>query len=100
AEERLDQRLAEAADVERMPRGEMDQPLDALRRADQPAGAAIDDLALLALCGGPAFGADVREGVRLALYFGRQVLDDLRDHVAGALHQHAVARPDAQPFDL
>ena len=36
----------------------MDQPLDALRRADQPAGAAHDDLALAALGERAAFGAE------------------------------------------
>ena len=100
AEERLDQRLAEPADVERMARGEVDQPLDSLCRADQPAGAAIDDLAFLALSSRSAFGAGTGEDIGLALDLRGQVLDDLRDHVACALDEHAVAGPHAQALDL
>ena len=39
--------LAQPFDVERAARHEMPQPLEPLRRADQPAGAADVDLALL-----------------------------------------------------
>ena len=56
----LDQGLfSEAVDVERSAADEMLQPLDALRRADQPAGAADIDLALGRDRFAGAFGAVV-----------------------------------------
>ncbi len=48
SEEFLDPDEAETGNVEGVARDEMDQAFHALRRADQAAGAADDDLALLA----------------------------------------------------
>ena len=73
---------------------EMLQPLDPLRRADQPAGAADVDLAFLGDRLAVAFGAMVGEDVGRALLVAGQILDHLRDDVAGALDAHPVA--DAQ----
>ena len=44
--------------------------------------------------------AVVGERVRVARLLAGQVLDHLRDHVAGALEDDAVADPHAQPRDL
>ena len=79
---------------------EMPQPLDPLRRADQAAGAADVDLALLGDRLAVAFGAMVGEDVRRALLVAGQILDHLRDDVAGALDAHAVADAQAEPGDL
>ena len=76
------------------------QPLDPLRRADQAAGAADVDLALLGDRLAVAFGAMVGEDVRLALLIAGQILDHLRDDVAGALDAHPIADAQAQPRDL
>ena len=78
----------------------MPQPLDALRRADQAAGAADVDLALLGDRLAAAFGAMVGEDVGLARLVAGQVLDHLRDDVAGALDPHPVADAQAEPGDL
>ena len=67
AEEALDMDDAEPLDVERVAADEMAQPLDPLRRADQPAGAADVDLAFLAHRLGAAFGAMVGEDVGRAV---------------------------------
>ena len=56
--------FAQPLDVERAAADEMLQPLDPLRRADQPAGAADVDLALLGDRFAVAFGAMVGEDVR------------------------------------
>ena len=79
---------------------EMAEALDALGRADQAAGAADVDLALLAHRVRAAFGACVGEDVRRALLLRRQILQHLRDDVAGALDADAVADADAEPGDL
>ena len=76
------------------------QPLDPLRRADQPAGAADVDLAFLGDRFAAALRAMVGENVGLARLVARQVLDHLRDDVAGALDADAVADAQAQPRDL
>ncbi len=55
--------LAQPLDVERAAADEMAQPLEALRRADQPAGAADVDLAFLGDRLAAAFGAMVGEDV-------------------------------------
>src|SRR3954471_10260914 len=46
------------------------------------------------------FGAMVGKNVRRARLVAGQVLDHLRDDVAGALDADAVADPQAQPVDL
>ena len=92
--------LAQPLDVERAADDEMPQPLEALRRADQPAGAADVDLAFLGDRLAAAFGAMVGEDVRLARLVAGEVLDHLRDDVAGALDADAVADAQAQPRDL
>ena len=63
-EELGDRLLAQPFDVERAAADEMAQPLEPLRRADQPAGAADVDLALLGDRLAAAFGAMVGEDVR------------------------------------
>jgi hypothetical protein len=47
-----------------------------------------------------AFGAMVGESVGVARLVAGQVLDHLRDDVAGALDQHPVADPQPKPLDL
>ena len=100
--ERLDLLLAEPLDVHRVARHEMAEPLDLLRRADQAAGAAAHDLALLAHRMAAADRADGREFERLRVR--RPLLqhhrDDLRDDVARALHDHGVADADVLARDL
>ena len=92
--------LAQPLDVERAARDEMPQPLEPLRRADQAAGAADVDFAFLGDRLAAALGAMVGEDVRLARLVAGQVLDHLRDDVAGALDADAVADAQAQPLDL
>ena len=80
----------------------MDQPLDALRRADQAAGAAPHRLAGRAHRVAAADRADLgeHEGLRvLRPPFGHHG-NDLRDHVAGALQHHGVADADVLAGDL
>ena len=83
--------LAQPLDVERAARDEMLQALEPLRRADQPAGAADVDLAFLGDRLAAAFGAMVGEDIGRARLVAGQILDDLRDDVAGALDADAVA---------
>src|SRR3954451_14425271 len=78
----------------------MAQPLEALRGADEPAGAAHVDLAFLGDGLAAAFGTMVGKDVRLARLVAGEVLDHLRDDVAGALDAHAVADAQAEPRDL
>ena len=78
----------------------MAQPLEPLRRADQAAGAADVDLAFLGDRFAAAFGAMVGKDVGLARFVAGEVLDHLRDDVAGALDADAVADAQAQPLDL
>ena len=47
-----------------------------------------------------AFGAMIRKDVRRARLVARQILDHLRDHVAGALDADAVADAQSEPLDL
>ncbi len=95
-----DRLLAQPLDVERAARHEMPQPLEPLGRADQAAGAADVDLAFLGDRLALAFRAMVGEDVRVARFVARQILDHLRDDVAGALDAHAVADAQAEPRDL
>ena len=88
-----DRLLAQPFDVERAARDEMPQPLEPLRGADETAGAADIDLAFFGDRLAAAFGAMVGEDVRLARLVAGQILDHLRDDVAGALDTHAVADP-------
>ena len=76
------------------------KPLEPLRRADQPAGAADIDLALLRHSLAVAFRAMVGEGPCRARLVAGQILDDLRDDVARALQHDAVAGAHAEPRDL
>ena len=99
-DERLDMDRAQPLDIERVARGEMAQAFDPLGRADQAAGAAIIDLALLARRGRSAGGAFGGEGVGGPILVAGEVFDHLRDHVAGALDADAVAGAHAQPLDL
>ncbi len=95
-EERLHLLLAEPLDVEGGARHEVAQPLDLLRRADQPAGAAAHRLPLLAhrmAAAGRALGGELI-GLRRLRPLVEHDIDDLRDHVAGALHDHGVADAD------
>src|SRR3954454_23470609 len=78
----------------------MPQPLEPLRRADQPAGAADIDLALLRDRLAAAFWAMLGKGKSGTRLVPREVLDHLRDDVAGALDAHAVAFAQAEPRDL
>src|SRR5205085_9640277 len=94
--------LAEPLDVEAMARHKVPEPLDGLRGADQPAGAAPRDLAGLAHRETAADRAMVGEpvGPRLlwaAIEYDR---DDLRDHVAGALNDDGVADAHVLALDL
>ena len=97
--EGIDLLVAEPLDVEGVPRGEVLELLDHLRRADQPAGAAahrvrpaglgVDVAHRMAAAGRADVGED--EGRRI-LRPPREVdVDDLRDDVAGALHGDEVA---------
>src|SRR5690348_13095016 len=88
----FDQRLlAEPLDVERAAADEMAEPLEPLCGANEAAGAAHIDLALLAYRLALTFGATVGEDVGRALLVASQILHDLRDDVAGALDADAVA---------
>ena len=77
----------------------MAQPLDPLRRADQPTGAAIDHLADLAFHRRLAFGACLWEFIGVARDLGRQVADDLRNDIAGALDDDTIARAHPEPLE-
>src|SRR3954447_21216534 len=78
----------------------MPQPLEALRWADEAAGATDVDFALLTHGFAAAFGAMVGEDVGWARFVARKIFDHLRDDVAGALDAHAVADAQAEPRDL
>ena len=100
--EGLDVLGSEPLDIERVAGDEMLQPLDRLGRADQAAGAAPRDHARLAHREAAAHRAMIRELVRLRV--GRAALgdhaDNLRDHVAGALHDDGVADAHVLARDL
>ena len=76
------------------------EPFDPLGRADQPAGAADVDLAFLGDGFGIAHWAVVGKHKGLTRLLARQILDDLRNHIARALDADAVADAQAQPLDL
>src|SRR3546814_2908188 len=78
----------------------MAQALELLGVADQAAGAADVDLALLGDRLAVANRAMVGEGIGRARLIAGQILDHLRDDVAGALDDDAVARPHAEAADL
>src|SRR5438045_2290862 len=78
----------------------MPQPLEPLRRADETTGATDVDFAFFRYGLAAAFRAMVGKGVGRARLIARQISDDLRDHVAGALDTHAVADAQAEPCDL
>src|SRR5690606_9445377 len=93
---------AEAFDVERLPGDEVAQPLDRLRRADQPPRAAAHDVLLPgrgidrarreAAASGAVLGEHERAGIRRP-----RLLDPgphLGNDVAGALDHPATADPD------
>src|SRR5690348_8321086 len=90
----------------------MEEPLDGLRRADEGTGAAPRRLALLAdgdtvadrafgmlAAGARQLGAH-REGTRIRRTLLRYHRDDLRDDVAGALHDDHVAVAEILARDL
>ena len=82
--------------------GEMEQPLDALRRAAALVGAAVVGLALRRTSGvpheGQVFGIDHRRALFFRLDEHRP--DDLGDHVARAPHDHGVALAHVLAPDL
>src|SRR3569623_2124104 len=86
-----DRLLAQPLDVERATRHEMPETLEPLRRTDQAARAADVDLAFLGDRFAAAFRAMVGEDIGLAGFVSREILDHLRDNVAGALDADAVA---------
>ena len=94
--------FAEPLDVETVARHEMPQPLDRLRGADQSAGAAPCDLPRLAHRKAAANRAVVGEVVRRCILRPpvEDDRDDLRDHVAGPLHDDGVADADILALDL
>src|SRR3954453_13653357 len=81
-DELRDRLLAEAFDVERASRHEMTQPLEPLRRTDEPARTADVGLALPRNRLGAAQLAMGGEDERFARHVARQILDDLRNDVA------------------
>ena len=94
--------LAEPLDVEAMARHKVPEPLDGLRGADQPAGAAPRDLAGLAHREAAADRAMIGKLVRHRLLRAaiEHDRDDLRDHITGALHDDGVADADVLALDL
>ena len=92
---------AKPFNVEGVARHEMLEPFNRLRLTDQPARAAAHRLTGLAHRGRSAFGADFGKDIgfcarRAAL---QQHLNHLRDHVARALHDDAVANADIKRRD-
>ena len=98
-----DRLLAQPVDIEGGARDEMDQPLHALRGADQrrrcsaapprPAGAPRG-------CRRPGRCRGTRRAARVRRPALQHDRDDLRDHVAGALQHHGVADADVLAGDL
>src|SRR5678815_65362 len=78
----------------------MAQPLDPLCRTDQAAGAPDVDLALFGNGFGLAFRAMIGKDIGRALLVARQILNHLRNDIAGALDPDAVADAESQPSDL
>ena len=94
--------LADTLDVEGVSADEMTQPLDGLRRTDQPARTAARRLVLLPDRRTPALGAHVGKleplrALRATLLNDRQ---DLGNDVARALYDDRIARPHVLAFDL
>ena len=106
--ESLDMLLAEPLDVEGVARHEMLQALDPLRRADQSAGAAPDGILLAGIRVDLARGvaaagwADIgkSESLRALRPLFWNPSENLRDDVAGALHDHGIADADILARDL
>src|SRR5690606_26053586 len=92
--------FAEPLDVERPAAGEVPQPLELLRLADEATGAADVDLAPLGHRLAAADRAVIGEHVRLARLLAGQIVDHLGDHVASALEDDPVAYPEAEPADF
>jgi hypothetical protein len=96
-------RAAQPLDVEAVARHEVAQPLDLLERAFEPAGAAPHHPAFLALHLGlertGAVSGELELARALRTLLGH-IAQDLRDDVAGALHDHHVALAHVQPLDL
>ena len=100
--EQLDPLFAQPLNVEGIARGKMTQPLHRLGGADEPAGAAPRHLALFAHGVAAAFRAALRkhEGLGVLWPLFHDDADDLRDHVARALHDHRVTDPNVLARDL
>src|SRR6185312_3579890 len=98
----FDALLAETVDIEGVAADEMLEALDRLGRADEAAGAAAHDHALLADGVAVADRAAVGEGERLAAARAllRHHRDHLRDDVAGALDDDMIALADVLAGDL
>src|SRR5438874_7124736 len=94
--------LAETLDVEIVARHEVLQALDRLCRADQAAGAAPRRHAGLTHREAVADGTMIRELVRLGIFRAafEDDADDLRDDIAGPLHDDRVALPRILALDL
>ena len=100
--ESFDMLLAEPLDIEGVARHEVLQALDPLRRADQSAGAAPDGILLAGIrvdlaCGVTAAGwADIGkdESLRALRPLFWNPSENLRDDIAGALHDHGIADAD------
>ena len=88
--------VAEPIDIERQPRNEMLEPFRRLRGTDQRPGAAANHLIVLANGMATAHRTDLRKFVRFRVRrpFLQHNIGDLRNHVAGALHDHGVADAD------
>src|SRR4029079_19514006 len=91
--------LTQAFDVECTAGNEVPETLEPLRGADQPAGAAHVDLTSLRDGFGIAHRATVGEDVSRPLLVAGEILDHLRDDVAGALDADEVADAQAKPRD-
>ena len=108
--ERLDLLLAQPLDVEGEPRHEMLQALLRLRRADEPAGAAAHDAAAVPRRSSASRTAwlpqtgqsrrETRRASRPSAACPATGPHDLRDDVAGALHDDGVADADVLARDL
>ena len=104
----IDQLVPQAFDVHRAAAGEMQDRLLALRRAEQPAGAAVVHAATLALGRAAADrahpGPDAKVGhirfTRHGLAALHHPSHHLGDHVTRPSHDHAVAHPHALAAQL
>ena len=106
--EQLDLLLAQPLDVEGVARHEMLEALLGLRRTDQPAGAAPHHVGAAGLLVGLAHRLAAARRADLGHLVGLGALGPLvehdahhlRDHVAGAAHDHRVADADVLARDL